>query len=55
MTIKDVQFIIETLQEAIGWAEYAPSYFQEKHNLDRDQEAVLTSIKLLESLDVQAS
>jgi hypothetical protein len=50
---EQIEFIIEALEEAIGWAEYADDYFKEKHNLKRDQENVQKSISMLrEALEV---
>jgi hypothetical protein len=46
---KDAEFIIEAMQEAIFWAEYAPDYYKEKHNLKQDQENVEKAIEILKA------
>jgi hypothetical protein len=40
-------FIIETLEESIAWAEYADDYFKQKHNLDIDKENVRKCVEIL--------
>lgn len=50
MTPEQAKFIIETLETAIDWAEYATPYFQEKHNLAKGKEDVLKAIELLKEL-----
>jgi len=47
MTDKQIDFIISTLEEAIGWSEYTPEYFKAKHRLADDKEDVLEAIKIL--------
>ena len=47
MTKEEKDFIIEALGEAIGWAEYAGDYFQQKHDLNTDKDNVEKSIRLL--------
>ena len=47
MTKEEINFIIETLEDAISWADYADPYFQIKHNLLRDQRNVTNAIILL--------
>ena len=53
MKREDVDFIKETLVNAIDWAEYADDYFKEKYGLDQDKENVEKSIKLLDSFEKQ--
>lgn len=50
MTQKDIDFIIDTLETAIEWAEYADDYFKKKHGLEKDKENVSKSIELLKEL-----
>ena len=47
MTEEEKQFIIETIEELIGWTEYTPDYFAEKHNLKSDIVDAKKSIELL--------
>lgn len=47
MTREEKDFIIDTLEYAIEWAEYASDYFQKKHDLKTDRYNVKKSIKLL--------
>ena len=51
MKEKEAVFLIETLETAIDWAEYATPYFQEKHNLNRDKEDVKNAIKLIREIE----
>ena len=51
MKKEEAEFIIETLETAIDWAEYATQYFQEKHNLAGDKEDVQKAIKLIRELE----
>lgn len=51
MKEKEAEFIIETLETAIDWAECATPYFQEKHNLDGYKEDVQKAIKLIRELE----
>jgi hypothetical protein len=48
---QEVSFIKDALTEAIGWAEYASDYFQQKHDLSTDKENVEKSIKILDELE----
>ena len=50
ISIADIDFIIETLETAIEWAEYADDYFKEKHNLNKDKRMVDKAIKILKDL-----
>jgi len=50
MTKEEIEFIIETLEVAIEWSDYADDYFKEKHNLDKDKKDVKKSIALLRSI-----
>lgn len=49
MSKEEIEFIKETLINAIEWADYAPDYFKEKHNLDKDKEDVKKAIKIIEA------
>lgn len=53
MKKEEAEFIIETLETAIDWAEYATPYFQEKHNLAKDKEDVQKAIKLLRAATLE--
>lgn len=50
MTHEEIEFVIDTLETAIEWAEYADEYFQKKHGLAQDKENVSKSIELLKKL-----
>lgn len=50
MTHEEIDFVIDTLETSIEWAEYADEYFQKKHGLAQDKENVLKSIELLKAL-----
>lgn len=50
MTHEEIDFVIDTLETAIEWAEYADEYFQKKHGLAQDKENVLKSIEILKAL-----
>lgn len=41
------EFIIDTLETVIEWADYADDYFKKKHGLDQDRENVNKSIEIL--------
>lgn len=51
MTKEEAEFIIETLETVIEWGEYAPLYFQEKHNLAGYKEDVQKAIKLMRGFE----
>ena len=51
MKKEEAEFIIETLETAIDWAEYATPYFQTKHNLDVYKEDVKKAIKLMRDFE----
>lgn len=51
MTREEIAFIIETLQEVIEWAEYAPQYFQDKHGLQQDKNNVDKAIYSLRNFE----
>lgn len=53
MTSKDIDFIIDTIETAIEWAEYADPYFQAKHGLESDKNNVRKSIELLNVLKLE--
>lgn len=48
-----IEFIIDTLETAIEWADYADDYFKKKHGLEQDRENVKKSIDMLHSLEQQ--
>ncbi len=50
MTEEEKLFIIETLEVSIEWAEYAPEYFKEKHNLEKDKADVKKAIEILNNV-----
>jgi len=43
----DKDFIIDTLECAIEWREYADDYFKKKHHLEKDKENVKKCIEIL--------
>lgn len=47
----NIEFIKETLLKAIGWADYAPEYFKEKHNFEQDRINVELCILLLNDFE----
>ncbi|MHA1691825.1 MAG: hypothetical protein ACTSU7_09315 [Candidatus Heimdallarchaeaceae archaeon] len=47
MTNSEIEFIKESLLEAISWSDYANDYFKKKHNLQRDMDNVNHSIEIL--------
>lgn len=52
MTHEEIDFVIDTLETSIEWAEYADDYFKKKHGLEQDKENVLKSIELLKALQI---
>lgn len=50
MTREEIGFVIDTLETAIEWAEYADDYFKKKHGLEQDKENASRSIELLKAL-----
>lgn len=51
MKKEEAEFIVETLETAIEWAEYATLYFQMKHTLDVYKEDVQKAIKLMRDFE----
>jgi len=47
MSRDNIDFIIETLENAISWADYADAYFKDRHDFDKDQENVNKAIAIL--------
>lgn len=50
MTREEQDFIIETLESMVGWAEYTPEYFKTKHRLDDDLIAVEKCVSILREI-----
>lgn len=53
MTQEDIDFIIDSIEAAIDWAEYADPYFQAKHGLELDKNNVRKSIELLNVIKIE--
>jgi hypothetical protein len=53
MTCEDIDFIIDSIETAIEWAEYADPYFQVKHGLESDKNNVRKSIELLNVIKIE--
>jgi hypothetical protein len=53
MTCEDIDFIIDSIETAIEWAEYADLYFQVKHGLESDKNNVRKSIELLNVIKIE--